>query len=80
MVADWMNSCFLISYSTAIYVIQAKKGFCSSSSYLILLMHISRTSLGDWKKCETSRTVIKIQINNLFQASIWMLFILEEDE
>lgn len=28
-------------------------------------MHISRSSLSDWKKDETSRTGIKIQINNL---------------
>ncbi|PNU07782.1 hypothetical protein C2L96_28935 [Bacillus cereus] len=56
MVADWMNSCFLISYSTAIYVIQAKEGFCSSSSYLIMLTQMNVTTLGNWKKNKTSRT------------------------
>ncbi|MGM2836305.1 hypothetical protein ACS2TZ_47400, partial [Bacillus cereus group sp. Bce025] len=64
MVAGWMNSCFLISHSTVIYVIQAKRGFCSSSSYLIMLARIYVTTLGDWKKNKTSRTTIKIQMNN----------------
>ncbi|MGH0973302.1 hypothetical protein ACQVT2_26870 [Bacillus paranthracis] len=64
MVADWMNSYFLISYSTAIYVIQAKKGFCSSSSYLIMLAQMNVTTLGDWKKNKTSRTTIETKINN----------------
>ncbi|KMP64404.1 hypothetical protein P7D05_21685 [Bacillus paranthracis] len=63
MVADWMDSCFLISHSIAIYVIQAKKGFCSSSSYLIRLAQMKATTLGDWKKNKTSRTTIKIQMN-----------------
>ncbi|MDG1605290.1 hypothetical protein P7D05_21115 [Bacillus paranthracis] len=60
MVADWMNSCFLISYSTAIYVIQAKKGFCSSSNYLILLQQMNITTLGNWEKNKTSFTVIEV--------------------
>ncbi|PEZ62473.1 hypothetical protein CN324_21550 [Bacillus anthracis] len=33
-----------------------------------MLMDINRASLGDWKKFKTSRTVIEIQIYNLFQS------------
>ncbi|MDA2777447.1 hypothetical protein PDQ74_27500 [Bacillus cereus group sp. Bc005] len=31
-------------------------------------MHISKLSLGDWKKVKTSRIVIEVQINNLYQS------------
>lgn len=53
-------------------------GFCSSSSYLILLVHISGSSLGDWNKDKTSRTGIKAQINNPFQSIHTDAFYFEE--
>ncbi|MCU5226738.1 hypothetical protein OCF54_28940 [Bacillus tropicus] len=43
-------------------------------------MHISGSSLGDWNKGKTSRTGIKVQINNPFQSIHTGAFILEEDE
>ncbi|MGR5868123.1 hypothetical protein ACT7C2_00445 [Bacillus pacificus] len=60
MVADGMNSCFLISHPTVNYVMQAEKGFCSSSSYLILLQQMNITPLGNWEKNKTSFTVIEV--------------------
>ncbi|WJE66504.1 hypothetical protein [Bacillus mycoides] len=59
MVADWMNSCFLISYPIVIHVVYTEKGFCSSSSYLIILTQMNVTTLGDWEKNKTSRTTIE---------------------
>ncbi|MCP9282266.1 MULTISPECIES: hypothetical protein [Bacillus cereus group] len=63
MFADWMNSYFLISHSSAIHVVLTKKGFCSSSSYLIMSKKINAVTLGDWKNNKTSFTVIEVQIN-----------------
>ncbi|PFM50171.1 hypothetical protein COJ45_05370 [Bacillus cereus] len=60
-----MRCCFLFSIPKSKSVVYTGKSFCSSSSYLILLMHISGSSLGEWKKNKTSRTAIKVQINNL---------------
>ncbi|MFJ8453310.1 hypothetical protein [Bacillus paramycoides] len=64
MVADWMNSCFLISHPIEVHVVYTRESFCSSSSYLIMLVQIDVTILGGWKKNKTSFTVIKVQINN----------------
>ncbi|MEC3465022.1 hypothetical protein P9149_24510, partial [Bacillus thuringiensis] len=46
-----------------------KEGFCSSSSYLILMEQMNVVILSDWKKNKTSFTVIKIRINNLYKST-----------
>ncbi|WP_176543939.1 hypothetical protein [Bacillus thuringiensis] len=58
-----MDSCLLISHSIAIHFMCTERGFCSSSSFLIMSKQISAATLGDWKKNKTSFTVIEVQIN-----------------
>ncbi|WP_142399120.1 hypothetical protein [Bacillus thuringiensis] len=47
MVADWMNSCFLISHPIEVHVVYTREGFCSSFSYLIKCKRIDAAVLGD---------------------------------